>query len=81
MRRCIVIRPMTASDPWTPISPRQAKGALAGEMPAYVSNGLSGLRILDLPLAAGMAIVSGFVGDHHERHVEAASPAPVPGGA
>jgi hypothetical protein len=25
-----------------------------------------------------MVIVSGFVGDHHERHVEAAAPAPYP---
>jgi trehalose/maltose hydrolase-like predicted phosphorylase len=69
---------MKASDPWTPISPPPATGPLAGDLPAYVSNGLIGLRILDLPLAPGMAIVSGFAGDHPERLVEAAAPAPYP---
>lgn len=78
MRRCIAIRPMTAPDPSTPISPPPAKGGLTGELPAYVSNGLIGLRILDLPLTAGMAIVSGFAGNHPERHVESAAPAPYP---
>ena len=69
---------MTASDAWNPISPPPAKGPLLGELPAYVSNGLIGLRLIDLPLTAGMAIISGFAGDHPERHVEAAAPAPYP---
>ena len=69
---------MTAHDPWTPVSPPAAEGPLIGELPAYVSNGVIGLRVLDLPLTSGMAIVSGFAGDHHERHVEAAAVAPYP---
>ncbi len=69
---------MARADPHRPISPPPAIGALAGDLPAYVSNGLVGLRVRDVPLVPGMAIVSGFVGEHHERHVEAAVAAPYP---
>jgi hypothetical protein len=47
-------------------------------LPAYASNGLIGLRIRENPLAAGMCLISGFTGRHHERHVEAAAAAPYP---
>lgn len=69
---------MARSDPHRPISPPPATGALAEDLPAYVSNGVIGLRVRDVPLVPGMAIVSGFVGEHHERHVEAAVAAPYP---
>ncbi len=69
---------MARSDPHRPISPPPATGALAEDLPAYVSNGVIGLRVRDVPLDPGMAIVSGFVGEHHERHVEAAVAAPYP---
>lgn len=56
---------MARSDPHRPISPPPATGALAEDLPAYVSNGVIGLRVRDVPLVPGMAIVSGFVGEHH----------------
>ncbi|WP_122469028.1 glycoside hydrolase family 65 protein [Brevundimonas lutea] len=61
-----------------PISPKPVSGARDGELPAFVSNGLIGLRIREQPLAAGVAIVSGVAGLHPERRVEAAAPAPYP---
>lgn len=63
---------------WRPINPPQARGPRNGDLPAYVSNGLVGLRVREQPLQAGMAIVSGFAGEHPERRVEAAAPAPYP---
>ena len=64
--------------PTTPISPPPETGRGKRELPAYVSNGLVGLRIRDVPLTAGMAIVSGFAGEHPERRIEAIAPAPYP---
>lgn len=62
-----------------PINPPEAKGGPRnGDLPAYVVNGLIGLRVREQPLQAGMAIVSGFAGEHPERRVEAAAPAPYP---
>jgi trehalose/maltose hydrolase-like predicted phosphorylase len=63
---------------YRPIDPPVAQGARGSELPAYVSNGLVGLRVRENPLRAGMAIVSGFSGEHHERHVEAAVATPYP---
>src|SRR4051812_21273339 len=65
----------------TPISPPIETGPRGMDLPAYVSNGLIGLRIPETPLAGGMCIVSGFVGEHHERRIQAAAPAPYPLGA
>ncbi|WGM30503.1 glycoside hydrolase family 65 protein [Brevundimonas sp. NIBR11] len=61
-----------------PISPPQARGPRNGDLPAYVGNGLVGLRVREQPLQAGMMIVSGFAGEHPERRIEAAAPAPYP---
>ncbi len=61
-----------------PISPPPVLGSGRQELPAYVSNGLIGLRVRDMPLAAGIALVSGYVGEHHERGIEAAAVAPYP---
>ncbi|RZJ43809.1 MAG: glycoside hydrolase family 65 protein [Brevundimonas sp.] len=61
-----------------PISPEEATGPRDGELPAYVGNGLIGLRVREQPLQAGMAIVNGFVGEHAERRIEAAAAAPYP---
>lgn len=61
-----------------PISPPEARGVRDGELPAYVSNGLIGLRVREQPLQAGMTLVSGLAGEHRERRVEAAAPAPYP---
>jgi trehalose/maltose hydrolase-like predicted phosphorylase len=61
-----------------PIDPPVARGPRGRDLPAYVSNGLVGLRVRENPLSDGMAIVSGFTGEHHERHVEAAAAVPYP---
>jgi hypothetical protein len=61
-----------------PISPKPVGSHGEKELPAYVSNGLIGLRVRDIPLLAGMALVSGFAGEHSERRVEAAATAPYP---
>jgi trehalose/maltose hydrolase-like predicted phosphorylase len=61
-----------------PISPPRETGARERSLPAYLANGLVGLRVRENPLRAGMCLVSGFAGEHHERHVEAAAVAPYP---
>lgn len=63
---------------YIPISPPAECGARREGLPAYVSNGLIGLRVRENPLAAGMCMVSGFVGEHHEFRIEAAVAAPYP---
>lgn len=61
-----------------PISPPPALGRGGRELPAYVSNGLVGLRVRPVPLISGMALVSGYAGEHPERRIEAAAIAPYP---
>ena len=61
-----------------PLSPKPVRNTGERELPAYVSNGLIGLRVRELPLTAGMALVSGFAGEHPERRIEAEAPAPYP---
>lgn len=61
-----------------PISPPPVFGSSAGELPAYVANGLLGLRIRAMPLSSGMALISGFTGEHPGRQIEAAAVAPYP---
>ena len=61
-----------------PINPPIVTASGAGEPPAYLSNGLIGLRVRELPLAAGMALLSGYSGEHPERRIEAAATAPYP---
>lgn len=60
------------------ISPPPASGRSARELPAYVSNGVIGLRVRPVPLLQGMALASGFAGEHPERLIEAAAIAPYP---
>jgi trehalose/maltose hydrolase-like predicted phosphorylase len=61
-----------------PISPPTVAGSGRQELPAYVSNGLIGLRVRELALTPGMTLVSGFSGEHFERQIEAAAVAPYP---
>ena len=61
-----------------PISPAACSGRGDRELPAYVSNGLIGLRVRPMPLLQGMALVSGYAGEHPERRIEAAAVAPYP---
>jgi trehalose/maltose hydrolase-like predicted phosphorylase len=62
----------------SPINPPAVTGLGERDLPAYVSNGLIGLRVRPTPLTAGMALVSGFAGEHPERLIEAAAVAPYP---
>lgn len=55
-----------------------ATGSRAGELPALVSNGCIGLRVREVPLIPGMTIVSGVVGQHPVRRIEAAAGCPYP---
>ena len=61
-----------------PISPKPVAGSARNELPAYMSNGVVGLKIRDNPLTPGMALLSGFAGEHPERKIEAAAFAPYP---
>lgn len=61
-----------------PISPAEAVGPRDGALPAYVANGLVGLRIRGMALAPGICLLNGGVGEDLERRVEAASPVPYP---
>jgi trehalose/maltose hydrolase-like predicted phosphorylase len=61
-----------------PLSPPPVKGSGTTDLPAYVANGVIGLRVRDNPLAAGMALVCGYSGIHPERQIEAAAVAPYP---
>lgn len=61
-----------------PINPAPAKGAGRKELPAYVANGVIGLRVREVPLTAGMTLVNGYAGEHPVRRIEAAAVAPYP---
>jgi trehalose/maltose hydrolase-like predicted phosphorylase len=61
-----------------PISPPAARGARGTDLPAYLSNGVIGLRVRENPLQTGMATLAGFVGEHPERGIEALALAPYP---
>lgn len=61
-----------------PINPPTAHGDLGDELPAYVANGLIGLRVRPMALRAGMALISGYSGEHPVRRIEAAANAPYP---
>jgi protein-glucosylgalactosylhydroxylysine glucosidase len=66
---------------YTPVNPPKAVPNSSRDLPAYVSNGLIGLRVRDLPVIKGQAIVSGLAGMHPVTRVEAAAQAPYPLGA
>ena len=61
-----------------PLNPPACDGPRGNELPAYVSNGLIGIRIREMPLMPGVTIVSGVAGEHPVRRVEAALPVPYP---
>src|SRR4029079_18799336 len=62
----------------SPLSPPPVTKAGVAELPAYVSNGLLGLRVLDVPLLSGVVLVNGFIGIEPVVQVEAAARAPYP---
>jgi hypothetical protein len=61
-----------------PVSPPPVAGGVGNELPAYMSNGVVGLKVRDNPLTPGMTLLSGFSGEHPERKIEAAAFAPYP---
>jgi len=61
-----------------PLSPPAENDSAKGELPAYVSNGLLGLRVLDIPVLPGVVLVNGFAGLEPVVQVEAAARAPYP---
>lgn len=64
--------------PAPPLSPEPVSGPRDGDLPAYLGNGLIGIRVREVPLFAGMVLVSGLAGAHPERGIEAAAAAPYP---
>ena len=77
-----LVRPLAAfrrlSVMSSPLSPPSVKGSGVKELPAYLSNGVVGLRVRDNPLVAGMALVCGYSGLHSLKRIEAAAVAPYP---
>lgn len=61
-----------------PLNPPPVKGSGRKELPAYLANGLVGLRVRDNPLTAGMALLCGYSGMHPEKKIEAAAVTPYP---
>ena len=61
-----------------PFSPPPASGAGPTELPAYLSNGVVGLRVREAPIQAGLTLISGYTGEHPLRRIEAAAVAPYP---
>lgn len=62
----------------TPLSPPPVTRGGLGDLPAYVSNGLIGLRVLDIPLLPGVVLVNGYTGLHPVVQVDSAAQAPYP---
>jgi len=61
-----------------PLSPPPVTEAGRPQLPAYISNGLIGLKILDIPLFPGVSMVSGSAGDHPVLGIEASANPPYP---
>lgn len=61
-----------------PINPPPVPGDSTGELPAFVSNGLVGLRVRSDPLVSGACLVGGYAGEHAEKRIESAATAPYP---
>ena len=67
-----------ADMPSDPISPPPVSGGGRFELPAYLSNGIVGLRVSEVALTGGIAMVSGFSGEDPVKQIEAAVQAPYP---
>jgi len=62
----------------TPLSPAAVTAVGGDDLPAYVSNGLIGLRIVAIPLLPGVVLVNGFTGKDPKVQIDAAAQAPYP---
>jgi len=61
-----------------PLSPAAVRNYKPDFLPAYLSNGILGLRVPRIPLLDGLAILNGFAGIDGETGVEAFARAPYP---
>jgi len=61
-----------------PLSPGPVTSSQERELPAYVSNGLVGLRVVDIPLLPGISMLNGFAGLHPSLLIEANARTPYP---
>ncbi len=61
-----------------PISPEPVREWRPDYLPAYVSNGLIGLRVGAVPPLGGMAVLNGFTGPDPVAEVESLVPVPFP---
>lgn len=62
----------------SPISPSSVTAFCPDALPAYLSNGLIGLRVRQIPLQSGVAILNGCVGDHPLIHIDSTPFVPYP---
>ena len=56
----------------------RSPNAAAEFSPAYLANGVVGLRVGRIPQLGGAAVVNGFSGVHNIEHIEGSAPAPYP---
>jgi trehalose/maltose hydrolase-like predicted phosphorylase len=61
-----------------PISPAAVRGPGDDHLPAYLANGVLGLRVLNPPLRGGVAVLSGLAEVHPLAKVEGTGRAPYP---
>ncbi len=61
-----------------PISPPSVIGGGRAELPAYLSNGLIGLRVREVAINSGIAILTGYSGEHPVEQIESAARIPYP---
>lgn len=70
--------PVTRTPMSVPISPPPVRRWRTEYLPAYVGNGVIGLRAPRVPFVGGVAIVNGFAGIHPTDRVESFARAPYP---
>ena len=61
-----------------PISPQPVTEAGPDFLPAYLSNGVIGLRVREIPLLSGVAVLNGLAGEHPVTQVECTPHVPYP---
>ena len=61
-----------------PFSPAVVDGPSPDFLPAYLSNGVIGLRVREIPLLNGVAVLNGLAAQHPVVHVECTPHAPYP---
>ena len=62
----------------TPVSPRPVEEWRPGSLPAYISNGVLGIRVREVPHLGGIAVANGFAGVDGASGVETMARTPYP---